>query len=125
MNGSHCTKHVLVVDDDPALREALEEVVGDSGFGVHSASNGQEALNLMRQLSDKPCVVLLDVMMPVMDGWGFRSAQMADPSLAPVPVIVLSAHADIVDTATKMGAQAHLKKPVDLTALIDAVRRFC
>lgn len=114
---------VLIVEDDDDIRETLIEVLEDNGFEPSSAANGAEALELLRDRIDKPHVILLDMMMPVLDGWGFRNAQLADPSLRGIPVIVLTAHASIEETAAALGATGFLRKPVRLDPLIEAIRR--
>lgn len=109
---------ILLVEDDTDLREALAEFLADEGFGpVDTAANGAEAL---RKLHDgpPPGVILLDLMMPVMDGWAFRRAQLADSQLAPIPVVVLSAADSLPDVS------ASLRKPVDLDALSGVLRRL-
>ncbi len=114
---------VLIVEDDDDIRETLLEVLSDNGFEPSCAANGAEALTFLRDASDKPHVILLDMMMPVLDGWGFRSAQLADPTLRSIPVIVLTAHASIEETAAALGVTGFLRKPVRLDPLLDAIRR--
>ena len=114
---------VLIVEDDDDIRETLIEVLEDNGFEPSSAANGAEALDLLRSASPFPNVILLDMMMPVLDGWGFRSAQLADPRLSDIPVIVLTAHASIEETARTLGATGFLRKPVRLDPLLDTIRR--
>lgn len=114
---------VLIVEDDDDIRETLLEVLEDNGFEPSCAANGAEALTLLRDREDKPHVILLDMMMPVLDGWGFRNAQLADPALRGIPVIVLTAHASIEETAAALGATGFLRKPVRLDPLIEAIRR--
>lgn len=114
---------VLIVEDDDDIRETLIEVLEDNGFEPSAAANGAEALLLLRGSDSKPDVILLDMMMPVLDGWGFRSAQLADPALSEIPVIVLTAHASIEETARTLGATGFLRKPVRLDPLLDAIRR--
>jgi CheY-like chemotaxis protein len=113
---------VLIVEDDDDIRETLIEVLEDNGFEPSSAANGAEALELLRSNEAFPNVILLDMMMPVLDGWGFRSAQLADPRLSEIPVIVLTAHASIEETARTLGATGFLRKPVRLDPLLDAIR---
>jgi CheY-like chemotaxis protein len=108
---------VLVVDDDPDLQDALAEAVAIAGHDVRVASNGREALEVMRRHPVE--LVLLDMMMPVMDGQQFRAEQRRDPTIAHVPVIVVSAASPI----PVVDAAAILSKPVDLDALLDAVDR--
>ena len=92
------------------------------GFDAAAVANGREALEYLHSASP-PNVILLDLMMPVMDGWEFRRRQQADPEIAPVPVIVLSA-LDQARAAT-VDAAAFLKKPLDFDRLLELVRQHC
>jgi CheY-like chemotaxis protein len=116
----HCP--VLIVEDDEDLREMMAHLLTLEGFEAATAANGREALAYLRT-SGKPDVILLDLMMPVMDGWEFRRQLQADPKLAPVPVIVLSAldHA----RGANVDAAAFLKKPLDFDRLLHLVRAYC
>jgi CheY-like chemotaxis protein len=118
-----CLRTVIVVEDDGDVREAISEILRENDYSVLDYGNGQEALACDR--SSRPCVILLDMMMPVMDGWQFRAQQRNDPMLGTVPVVVLTAHADASRVAQELGAAAFLKKPVQLEALLGAVKRFC
>jgi len=120
-----CNRTVLVVEDDHDVREAIAEVLADSRYVTLHAANGAEALQRLRSAVVRPCVILLDVMMPTMDGWQFRAEQQRDPSVKDIPVVVLSAHADVGDTAAKMAAAGYLTKPVALENLLHVVDRFC
>ena len=120
MKGSACPRGVLIIDDDAAVRESLAEALEDAEYSPIATANGQEALEYL-QKGGRPCVILLDLMMPIMDGWQFRAAQLADPTLGPIPVIVLSA----VNEIGRVPAGAVLRKPVRLATLLEAVRRFC
>ena len=117
---AHCP--VLIVEDDADLREMMAQLLLLEGFRTATASNGREALDYLRT-GRSPDIILLDLMMPVMDGWEFRREQQRDPQLAKVPVIILSA----LDSARAagIGAQAFLKKPLDFDRLLDLVRRYC
>ena len=84
------TCSVLVIEDDPDIREALAEALGYEGYDVLLAENGREGLDVLREHS-RPHVILLDLLMPVMNGWQFRQEQLADPALAGIPVVVVSA----------------------------------
>jgi CheY-like chemotaxis protein len=112
--------YVLVVDDDPDIRDALCFVIEGAGYEVRSADNGREALERMRTEA-RPAVVILDLMMPVMNGWQFRDEQSRDPALADVPVVVLTGDGRIAAKAATLGAQGYLKKPVELSALLATV----
>ena len=116
----HCP--VLIVEDDEDLREMMAQLLTLEGYDAATVANGREALEYLHRAS-APSVILLDLMMPVMDGWEFRRQQKADPELAPVPVIVLSA----LDPARAgaVDASAFLKKPLDFDRLLELVREHC
>jgi CheY-like chemotaxis protein len=122
---TRCEKFVLVVEDDRDVRDSILEVLEDNEYHPVAASNGKEGLQALRAAGCKPCVILLDLMMPVMDGWGFRAAQKVDDELGSIPVVVLTAHASAQQAAQDMEAAGFLKKPVRLEALLDAVHRHC
>jgi len=125
MTDQGCDKTILIVEDDADLRNALAEVLEDGDYKPLRAENGVAALEELRTAQQPPCVILLDVMMPIMDGRTFRAVQQRDPALSGIPVIVLSAHADAQAAAAQMDAQGYLTKPVDLGTLMDVVERFC
>ena len=113
-------REVLVVDDDGDIRASLSELLEDEGYRAPTAINGVEALDRLRQ-GVHPCVILLDLMMPVMNGLEFRALQKADPELAGIPVVIISAHARPAD----VDADAFLSKPVSVDRLLAVVERFC
>ncbi len=113
---------VLIVDDDAAIREVLSEVLSDEGYAVDTAANGSEALVYL-QAAPRPGLILLDLMMPVMNGWEFRAAQQLDPELAAIPVITISANAELVRGVPQLEVAQHLRKPIDLDDLLMAVQR--
>ena len=115
---------VMIVEDDLAIREALTEILEDEGYQVTGAANGQEAIQALRSTTP-PCLILLDLMMPVMNGWQFRAEQKQDPALAPVPVVIISADSDLRTKATTLEAADFLQKPIQLTRLLDTVEQFC
>jgi two-component system chemotaxis response regulator CheY len=112
---------VLVVDDDPDILEALSEILEAEGFEIRRARNGKEALERLEP--DPPQLILLDLMMPVMDGWEFAQRMRQRPSVAGIPLIVLSADRNVGSKATDIGAVGHLAKPFELNDLLDMVRR--
>ncbi|MGZ3449810.1 MAG: response regulator [Polyangiales bacterium] len=116
---------VLVVEDDLDVRLSLAEVLADNDYEPILVSNGREALNHLRTQREKPRLILLDVMMPVMDGSTFRAEQLSDPELRSIPVVVLSAHADVEAAAKAMSVTHFMRKPVDLDDLIATLRKFC
>jgi CheY-like chemotaxis protein len=115
---------ILVVDDDEDIRAALIELLEDSGYRAVGAAHGSAALEHLRECGEPPCVILLDLSMPVMDGWEFRAEQRRDPSLAAIPVVVISAYRDR-PSVTELDAAAYLNKPVDAAALLEVIRRHC
>jgi two-component system, chemotaxis family, chemotaxis protein CheY len=112
---------VLVVDDDPDILEALSEILEAEGFEIRRARNGKEALERLEP--EPPQLILLDLMMPVMDGWEFAQRMRQKPSVANIPLIVLSADRNVGSKATDIGAVGHLAKPFELNDLLDMVRR--
>jgi CheY-like chemotaxis protein len=114
-------KEILIVEDDPDIRESLQIVLETEGYHACTASNGKEAMAAL-EILDQPCLVLLDLMMPVMNGWEFLAVQRQNDRLAKVPVVVVSA---IADGARPAGAIEFMQKPVDLDALLQLVRNHC
>jgi CheY-like chemotaxis protein len=114
---------LLVVDDDPDICEALQTVLEAYGYRVLTAPGGAEALAILRR-GERPCLILLDLMMPGMNGAEFRAEQLRDPALARIPVVVLSASGEVAAKAAALGAEG-LPKPVDLEALLRAIRHRC
>jgi CheY-like chemotaxis protein len=117
------TAPILIAEDDAAIREALAETLMDEGFQIVTAKNGAEAFVCLAQT--RPCLILLDLMMPVLDGFAFRAAQLLTPQVAAIPVIVLSTFPASVETVATLDAVAYLSKPVQLDRLIEVVARYC
>ncbi len=115
---------VLVVEDDPDIRATLCDALEDNGYTAVPASNGVEALDYLRGASARPCLILLDLMMPVMDGQEFRAEQRADRALADIPVVVISAYRDLDKYRTELATEC-LAKPVRLETLLQAARKHC
>ncbi|NUQ77473.1 MAG: response regulator [Polyangiaceae bacterium] len=113
---------ILIVEDDPDVSEAVETVLTDEGYSTRTAKNGEEALAILRG-GFIPGLILLDVMMPVMDAFGFRAEQLKDPTLAAIPTVIMSAAHKLGDMARELGVRAYLAKPVALEALLDVVDR--
>ena len=113
---------VLVVDDDADIREATQMVLENTGHRVLTAADGQEALEMLRGGQTRPCLILLDLMMPVMDGWRFRAEQELDDSLARIPVVVLSG-GEPQKTATLHAAE-HITKPISLDRLLAVANKY-
>lgn len=116
------SRAILIVDDDADIREALVDVLSDHGYVASSVANGREALELLRA-GDQPGLILLDLMMPVMDGVEFRREQLEDPTLRELPVVLISAGNDLGRQASLLGAADAVQKPIDLSRLLTAIAR--
>jgi CheY-like chemotaxis protein len=116
---------ILVVDDDAEIRDTIIEVLQEAGYEAVGAADGVKALEQLRDPEDRWCVVLLDLMMPNMDGRAFRAEQMQDPAISPIPVVIVSAMSDVEAAAQDLQVAAHVTKPIALAALIEIVDRFC
>jgi len=113
---------ILIVDDDPNLQRLMTKFLKLEGFASVPTSNGQEALDYLRAGGDA-CVILLDLRMPVMDGWAFRKEQQSDPGLAGIPIIVLTGIEG--EHMSDLGAAAAFHKPVSFPEIVGVVRRLC
>jgi CheY-like chemotaxis protein len=114
-------KKVLIVDDDESIRETMQLALELRGYEVVTAGNGKEGIEALEH-SPFPCVILLDLMMPVMDGWGFVERLERDPALGSIPVVVVTAFAERADS---IKAERVIAKPVTLEVLYKTVRSFC
>ena len=112
---------VLVVEDDPDIRELVSEMLAQDGYVVAEAANGQEALDFLRT-HEGPCVVLLDLMMPVLSGPELLEIMAEDERLASYPVVVVSA---VADRGSAPGVQKFLRKPVSSDVLRAVVAEYC
>ena len=106
------------MEDDRDLREALSEILRDEGYDVAGAAHGREALELLRGDFHRPALILLDLTMPVMNGWQFRSQQRRDPALSGIPVVVLSAGDHLAEQMGSLEIQEYVRKPIDLVHLL-------
>lgn len=113
---------VLIVEDDVDIRSFMQFLLDSSGYETVAAGNGREALEAMR--GAPLCMVLLDLMMPVMDGFEFRAHQLRDPSLASVPVLCLTAMPDIAALEARLSAPC-LNKPVSVDRLLTEIQARC
>ncbi len=111
---------VLIVEDDPDALEALGDLLDSHGYGVSSARNGAEALELLGR-SPLPSLIILDLLMPTMDGWEFRRRQKNDLRIAHIPVVVVSASS----AAKPIDADSILRKPVNIDRLLETIARHC
>jgi CheY-like chemotaxis protein len=113
---------VLLVEDNDDVREMMAVALQLAGNKVLAAANGQEALRVLAE-QPAPCLILLDLMMPVMDGWELRRILKEDDHLSGIPVVVVSAMAE--EMASRLGATAFLPKPIDIDRLLNVVCEYC
>jgi CheY-like chemotaxis protein len=113
---------VLVVEDDEQLRQSICTLLEDAGYTSRPAENGEIALERARE--ERPCVILLDLMMPIMNGWEFRSEQLRDPKLSSIPVVIMTADGRAAEKARTLHAD-YLRKPIHLDALLELVNDYC
>jgi CheY-like chemotaxis protein len=118
-------KLILVVEDDLEIRESLVEILEESGYRALGAKNGSDALAKLRAMTELPCLILLDLMMPVMDGLSFRRQQRSEPALAGVPTVLISAHSNVKESCAELEFAEHLRKPIDLDRLLGLVAKHC
>src|SRR6266536_2916130 len=118
------SQQILIVEDDAALLEALGQVLIDEGYDLLSARDGLEAVK-GRKKGNGAAVILLDLSMPVVNGWEFRMFQKRDPDLAQIPVILITAGGYTREEVAWLEPSALLPKPLDLPLLLSIIRRFC
>lgn len=119
------SRRILIVEDDRDLREALSDILRDEGYEVAGAAHGGEALDLLRGDFLRPALILLDLTMPVMNGWQFRAQQRRDPRLFDIPVVVLSAGDHLIEQMGPLEIQEYVRKPIDLVHLLTTIERHC
>jgi CheY-like chemotaxis protein len=117
-------ERILLVEDENDIRTEIAELLRDEGFEVVEAADGSEALDKLRR-GFRPCLILLDLMLPHVDGWEFRDQQMKDPLLANIPVVVLSGVRHLTDETRNLAVDAFLAKPFDAEQLLAVVQSYC
>lgn len=115
------TKSVLIIDDEEGIRETLQMALELEGYEVQAAANGKEGLEALERIR-RPCLILVDLMMPVMNGWEFAAAIHQNAQLSTIPVVVVTA---FTDRAHDVPANAVLRKPINLDALLAIVHQYC
>lgn len=118
-------KRIVIVEDDIDVRETLAEVLSEEGYETNAFSGGQAALQYLSALQDMPALILLDLMMPTMDGWEFRREQRRLGTLIAVPTVILSADGNIDRNMEALEANGYLRKPIHIKTLLQLVERFC
>jgi CheY-like chemotaxis protein len=116
---------ILVVDDDDDIRDTIVQCFTDEGYQASGARHGKEALEQLRDGAALPCVILLDIMMPVMDGRAFRAEQLLDPQLCGIPIVVVTANANLGEMEAELKTSGALRKPVSLKQLFQLAEQYC
>ena len=115
------TKHILIIEDDKDILEVLKDLLESEGYQVSTAENGQEAMDLLEKIPSLPGLILVDLMMPIMDGFQFREKQKNHPRVKNIPVVVMSADGHIEQKRERIGVKVFLKKPLDLDVVLNAI----
>ena len=118
------THEVLIVEDDRTLRDALCDALREQGISCTRSEDGQDALNLLRA-GARPCLVLLDLQMPFVDGMNFRRQRLEDRELADIPVVVVTGHLRKEKEARRLGISVYLKKPIPPSRLVEVIEHNC
>lgn len=121
----HQAHTVLVVDDEPAVREMLDDLLSSEGHDVVTAPDGAAALDALRDGGPRPCMILLDLMMPRMNGWDFAEELRHDDQLRDIPFVIIAANPRFAADAPKLGASSWLGKPLQLDDLLATVDELC
>jgi CheY-like chemotaxis protein len=124
--GTHRPELILIVDDDGDVREAVRTVLENAGYQTAEAEGGLEALAFVKEATNKPALLLLDLMMPSMDGWQLRARLRSDPELAAIPIVIMTAHAGVLRAVADVRPETPvLPKPLDVERLLQVVATYC
>jgi CheY-like chemotaxis protein len=118
------TRTIMLIEDDRDICEIVEQVLSDEGYETIAVSNGVEGLRRLRASTQRPFLIMLDLMLPVMDAWQFRAEQTRDARLADIPVVIFSANPKVAQHAVALGAAGVIRKPPNLDELLSIVARF-
>ena len=119
--GRNTSRNILLIEDDVDIRDIIKDALEWEGYHVYTASNGKEGMEMLAEMP-APCLILLDLMMPVMNGWEFADAIETNRSYAQIPIVTISAFSD---PEKRIRANGSIKKPVDLDLLFALVRQYC
>ncbi|AZZ37585.1 hypothetical protein CIK05_12545 [Bdellovibrio sp. qaytius] len=121
-NNSH-SHPIMVIEDDDDIRELMKSMLEAEGYSSITASNGEEGLELLSTTPEKPCMILLDMMMPIMDGWTFSEEAKKNVKYRNIPLLAVTAFSD--QMTLRENFQGILRKPIRLDLLLDVVRHYC
>ena len=118
-------REILIVEDDEGISDCIREILESAGYSVHSESDGRLALDYLRSGAVSPCLILLDLMMPQMGGYQFRTEQLGDPMISGIPVVIMTADGRIEAKKEDLRADGYIRKPMGIESLLDEIRRLC
>ncbi len=118
-------KRVLIVEDDESIRDSTKELLELEGYTVECAKDGEEGIQTLRYSEVLPDLILLDLMMPIKDGFQFRLEQQQDPKLAQVPVVIMTADGHAEQKKERLNAKGYIKKPSDIETILEVVKQCC
>ena len=118
------SKVILVIEDDIDIRESITELLETEDYVVHSAENGQAGLDILNSMDPLPSAILVDVMMPVMDGYLFCMEKLKIEKFKQVPVIIMSADSNLAEKHKNAGADGYIKKPLDIFKLLETLEQY-
>lgn len=121
MSESEC-KNVFIVEDELVVREAMRDVLELQGYKVTLAADGHEAIQILKKMSPLPCLILLDLMMPKMNGWDFLDFHKSDELISQIPIVICSAYKE---SAVAIKPSGIITKPVQRASLLSTVGAFC
>jgi CheY-like chemotaxis protein len=116
---------ILVVEDDRDIRKNMQRLLEVEGYTVQCAENGQVALDFLKGADVLPQLIILDLMMPIMDGFQFREVQLENPRLKTIPVAVMTADGHIVEKKARVRAEVAVRKPVDIETILKIAEQYC
>jgi len=118
-------KKIFIVEDDEAIRESLIELLEGEGYEISAAEDGQVAIDHLQSMVELPNLILLDLMMPIKDGFQFCIEKEQNEKLSRIPVVIMSADGQIKEKQEQARASGYIRKPVDIDEILRAVRRHC
>jgi DNA-binding response OmpR family regulator len=121
----HAMKVVMLVEDDDETREALATILEEARYRVLRAANGAAAWSLLNDHGGACDIILLDLMMPVMNGWDFRRKQRESSDFSSIPVLLMSAGGNIASSCADLGTSDYIAKPVEVAELLSKIQRYC
>ncbi len=118
-------KFIFIIEDSKEIQNLIGDLYFDKGYKLERASNGIEALEKLRNITELPSLILLDIGMPLMDGFQFRAEQEKDSVLTEIPVVILTGDLEAEAQSIRMGAHGHIKKPFSARNLYTTVDKYC